>query len=188
LYIERSLIVIVAKMSDNDEFEFREAASNDVLEIAELEALSFPPDEMASYEAIIMRQKNASPYMIVVRNISDNRLIGFVNGTLTTKNEIHHESMSIHESNGESLVIHSVTIDPAYRRKGIGKKMLQWYINKIVTKQLEVKRILLLTKELLVTFYKSCGFEVVKLSDVEHGVDKWYEMSMDLLVVRENFN
>ena len=172
----------------DDNIIYREANSNDVIEIAELEARSFPEDEMASYETIVKRQHEASPFMMVIRNINDNKLVGFINGTLTTKNEIHHESMSIHEAMGASLVIHSVTVDPVYRRKGIGSKMLLWYIDKIVTKQLEVKRILLLTKELLVTFYKSCGFKVVKLSDVEHGVDKWYEMSMDLLVKRQNVN
>ena len=163
------------------EYEVREASVADVNDIAELESLSFPPDEMASLETITMRQSNAGPYMIVVRyNNDDNKLIGFVNGTLTTAEEIHHDSMSTHEPTGSSLVIHSVTVSPQHRCNGIGKKMLTWYVNKIITKQQEVKRILLLTKELFVTFYKSCGFEVVKLSDVEHGADRWYEMKLDI--------
>lgn len=158
-----------------DNFEIRETTFDDVNDIAILEELSFPEDEMASKETIATRQQQAGAYMIVVRE--EGHLVGFINGTLTTLDYIHHESMSTHESNGSSLVVHSVTIDPKYRRKGLGSKMLLWYIDKIINKQHEVKKILLLTKELLVKFYESCGFEIVKLSDVEHGVDKWYEMT-----------
>ena len=163
-----------------EECEYRLANENDVEEIALLEAESFPEDEMASKETITIRQREAGSYMYVVRNLKDNNLVGFVNGTLTTRNEIHHESMTCHEPNGQSLVIHSVTINPKLRRNGMASKMLLRYIDKIMNDQIEVKKILLLTKEYLVKFYESAGFKVIKLSDVEHGVDKWYEMSMTL--------
>jgi len=160
---------------------YRLANVDDIEDISLLEAQSFPEDEMASKETITNRQKEAGSYMLVVRNLKDNNnLIGFVNGTLTTKTEIHHESMSCHEPNGQTLVIHSVTINHKFRRNGMGTKMLLYYINKIINDQKEVKKILLLTKEYLVKFYQSTGFEVIKLSDVEHGLDKWYEMSMTI--------
>jgi len=164
-----------------EEYEYRLANENDISDIALLEAQSFPEDEMASKETITKRQLEAGSYMLVVRSLKDNNLIGFVNGTLTTRNEIHHESMTNHEPNGQTLVIHSVTVNHKFRRNRIGTKMLLYYINKITIDQIEVKKILLLTKEYLVNFYKSTGFEVIKLSDVEHGIDKWYEMSMNLI-------
>jgi len=113
--------------------------------------------------------------------------------------------MSQHESSGRTLVIHSVTISPAERRKGLGSVMLRKYVEKMV-ESISVDKILLLSKSDMLTFYVNCGFKLIRLSDVAHGQvhshshashalpstslstlstqDKWYEMGLDLADLR----
>jgi len=44
-----------------------------------------------------------------------------------------------------------------------------------------IDRILLLSKEYLLQFYISCGFSVISRSRVQHGLERWYEMQLDLI-------
>jgi len=46
---------------------------------------------------------------------------------------------------------------------------------------LNIDRIMLLSKEYLLQFYISCGFSVVSRSRVQHGQERWYEMQLDLM-------
>lgn len=96
-------------------------------------------------------------------------LLGFVNGTCTSEPTILHESMFTHDPNGKTLVIHSVVVAASNRRRGIGKRMLLEYVNRITRECPRVDKILLLSKPELLKFYISCGFEVVGPSSVIHG-------------------
>lgn len=162
------LRTLFAKMADTT-FELRNATFTDAEVIAVLEAASFPPDEAASLDAIRARITEAHDFFWTFhRTSAPEALVGFVNGTCITTNKIHHESMSQHESSGRTLVIHSVTISSAERRKGLGSLMLRKYIEKM-TANTHVDKVLLLSKSDMLTFYVNCGFQLIRLSDVTHG-------------------
>ena len=48
----------------------------------------------------------------------------------------------------------------------------------------EVERVRLLCKRELIGFYEGVGFRMVGPSEVEHGADQWYEMSMKAAFAR----
>ncbi len=149
-------------------FTLAKATLSEVDSLSTLEAASFPADEAASPEAIRSRITEAGDFFWTFRRSGESEIIGFVNGTCTLSEVIHHESMSKHEASGRTLVIHSVTISPNERRKGLGSQMLLQYIQKLTTNT-TIDRILLLSKSDMVTFYVNCGFKLISLSNVSHG-------------------
>ena len=99
--------------------------------------------------------------------------------------------MSKHDAKGSFLCIHSVVVKPAVKRRGVGSTMLKAYVDHLrnANKQQQqhdnisrsqVKALLLISKKDLVPFYEKCGFKLVGQSDVEHGVDQWFECRLDL--------
>ena len=86
----------------------------------------------------------------------------------------------IRKKQKELLCIHSVTVREKERRKGYGSKILSLYINKIKEEQKEVKEMALLSKEYLIQFYRSVGFNLVGPSDVSHGQEQWFLLSLKL--------
>jgi ribosomal protein S18 acetylase RimI-like enzyme len=158
------------------EYQLQAPILENLIEVIKLETESYPPDEAASGETIKLRQQTASKYFTLITEIGSDILLGFINGTCIIGNKITHESMTDHVPEGTTLVIHSVTISPISRRKGLGTIMLEKYIRYIAEECPEIDRILLLSKGHLLGFYVSCGFLLVGLSPVEHGqVNKYYQ-------------
>ena len=124
-----------------------------------------------------MRMQEAAPFFMV-REDDTGSVVGFINGTLSTSQELTHESMGKHESSGETLCVHSVVTREDQRRAGIGTEMLRAYIAYIRAQQPCVKSIALICKEILKGFYAGCGFELIGPSPVVHGVDQWFEMRL----------
>lgn len=83
--------------------------------------------------------------------------------------------MKSHDEAGTTICIHSVCIDPTYRRQGKGLELLTTYLKYLKTLK-HTELILLITKEYLIPFYMKCGFELVGISTIVHGNDQWYEM------------
>ncbi|ETN09904.1 hypothetical protein PPTG_11476 [Phytophthora nicotianae INRA-310] len=156
---------------------------DDIRRVAAMEVASYPADEAATESGIRFRQKNAGSFFWVAYLSTDAQesetLVGFVNGTLTARDELDDESMSRHDPHGSLLCIHSVVVDQAFRRRGLAVKILKRYVDIILDSQPQVKRIMLISKAHLVGFYVKCGFSVTRLSPVVHGQDPWFELSLD---------
>uniref|UniRef100_A0AAV1TLU6 N-acetyltransferase domain-containing protein n=1 Tax=Peronospora matthiolae TaxID=2874970 RepID=A0AAV1TLU6_9STRA len=162
---------------------------HDVLRrVVSLEAASYPLEEGATESMLRFRLENAHPFFLLayLSPTSENSelLVGFVTGTLTTRTALDEASMTGHEPNGSVLCIHSVVIDPAFRRMGLGTRMVQQYTATMWESQVQVKRILLLAKAPLIQFYVTCGFIVKSLSPIVHGQDPWFELELDCEAAR----
>jgi len=168
-----------------------QAEEGQASELAALEALCFPPDEAASLETIRMRLAVARRWFRVLltpnssNDDSTRSLVGFINGTLCSGAEIEHDSMTTHDSKGDTLVIHSVSVAPTHRRKGLGLQMLASYVKFVVEEAPELRRIMLLSKPLYLNLYLKAGFQVLRKSPVVHGADEWLELSLDLTRARQ---
>jgi ectoine hydroxylase-related dioxygenase (phytanoyl-CoA dioxygenase family)/ribosomal protein S18 acetylase RimI-like enzyme len=153
-----------------------------------IEIESFPADEAASLEGMVMRVSSIKNFFLVCSDLTsgpDGPVVGFVNGTRTSSDELSHHAMDHHEPDGDVLVIQSVTVAPAYRRRGIATAMLKHYMRYVQQERQEVRAALLICKEHLIDFYASCGFAFFRESPVVHGKDTWYEMRCDLVPLRE---
>lgn len=196
-----SIIQVQREVQQALEVAFRPACKEDVPQIAQLEAACYPADEAASLEKIAFRQASAGRYFLAmfatqqVAAAADadacggeaqhlpEKLIGFVNATLTSNAKLTHETMAKHEPEGNHLCIHSVAVDPTLRRRGLGQQLLRAYMTRIAEECPEVARVSLIAKESLAqTFYcdAGVGFGLVGPSDVVHGKDLWYECTADM--------
>mmetsp|Transcript_13580 Transcript_13580/g.21751 ORF Transcript_13580/g.21751 Transcript_13580/m.21751 type:complete len:173 (+) Transcript_13580:61-579(+) len=151
-----------------------------------IEEASYPADEAATHEKLQYRQKEAGEYfygMYLNGSASPENLVGFVCGTLAL-GELTEDSMSIHEKSGETLCIHSVVVHESQRRKGLATSMMTKYVEEVKTlkssSSTTANKIALICKENLVKFYSSCGFTLIGPSEVCHGKDPWFDMSMTL--------
>ena len=79
----------------------------------------------------------------------------------------------------DNVCIHSVVVDPQFRRKGIGSRIVRDYVS-YLRKLAQFRVVTLLAKGHLVKFYESCGFVLVGVSPVVHGADKWFELKADV--------
>mmetsp|Transcript_8371 Transcript_8371/g.13560 ORF Transcript_8371/g.13560 Transcript_8371/m.13560 type:complete len:476 (+) Transcript_8371:321-1748(+) len=146
----------------------------DLKRVIDLESKSYPEDEAASKESVVERWKNASEYFMVAKD--EEEIIGFVNGTCSDGIELEEENMSKHVAGGRTLCVHSVVVDERFQRQGAAFGMLSEYVERIRAEQVQVERIVLISKEHLVPFYESVGFINGGLSHIVHGKDPWYEL------------
>lgn len=168
----------------------------DVPRAAQLEASSYPPDEAASPATLDFRCERAPAFF---RALYDERrggeLVGFVVGTCSTAvhGRLEHASMSSHDESGKgplTLMVHSVVVAEARRRRGLGRAMLREYLRQLATSSAapacRVSRVLLISKLPNLPLYLACGFSLVGRSTVAHGRDSWYELELDLAELRHD--
>ena len=91
-----------------ENYTVRAASISDMEELSRIENICFPIDEAADYDSILYRMTQAGQYFFILETIIEPKsIVGFVNGTCTSFDCIHHESMSTHDATGRTLVIHS---------------------------------------------------------------------------------
>lgn len=163
--------------------ELRPLAQADVPRAAELEAAGYPPDEAASAEQLAYRAARAPDYFYGLYD--GDALVGFVVGTcyVGTDGALDESTMSSHDESGDgplTLCVHSVVVEAARRRAGLGRAMVCEYVERIArgASTRRVARILLITKPANLGLYASCGFSLVGRSSVVHGAEPWYEMAL----------
>ena len=147
----------------------------DLKKVLELEALGFPLDEAASRETLYFRFIFARQYFRVF--CLDGEVIGYICGTLSSEDSLTEECMSNHRADGNHLGIHSVVIEEEHRRKGFATLMIRRYLD-LILEENNLLSIRLLCKQHLIEFYSLNNFRLRGESNVEHGKDTWYEMSI----------
>eukprot|EP00002_Diphylleia_rotans_P038168 TRINITY_DN8640_c0_g1_i1.p1 TRINITY_DN8640_c0_g1~~TRINITY_DN8640_c0_g1_i1.p1 ORF type:complete len:168 (-),score=30.39 TRINITY_DN8640_c0_g1_i1:32-535(-) len=162
--------------SSRIEVEMRPVSLSDLEAAYSIESSSYPEDEAATYEKLEYRINNAGEFFLGAYGPD---LLGFVCGTLSKGEHLEHHSMQHHDKDGESLCIHSVVVDSRHRHLRLGSRLLEEYVNRAKTHS-NVRRILLITKPYLQSFYAKAGFHLVGPSAVVHGADVWYEMRIDV--------
>lgn len=152
----------------------------DLPSVTALEEESYPADEAASRKVLDYRINYARDlcYVAFLQQQAQ-RLVGFVVATGAPDDTVRMtEDMMQNHYQGNVLCIHSVVVDPKYRRKGYGLSMMKAYLDKI-KEHTTMKRALLLTKRHHISFYEKVGFREIGPSSISHGKDQWIEMQID---------
>ncbi|KDQ09289.1 hypothetical protein BOTBODRAFT_37197 [Botryobasidium botryosum FD-172 SS1] len=148
----------------------------------EIESLGYPIDEAATLDALRYRQEHAPRLFlgayIPIDATSDRKLVAFVVSTLSEHPTLTHASMSTHVPQGSSVCMHSVCVDPEFKRRGIALALLREYLRRLEATQASegIDRVLLLCHEELIELYAKVGFQLVGKSEVAHGPREWFEM------------
>jgi GNAT superfamily N-acetyltransferase len=83
-----------------------------------------------------------------------------------------------HNEDGETVCLHSLCVHPDLQAKGIGAVLLRGWTQRIKDAGV-AKRIALLCREHLVTWYEKAGFEKVGPSNCQYGGGGWIDMVME---------
>ncbi|CAF9931666.1 hypothetical protein IMSHALPRED_008683 [Imshaugia aleurites] len=83
-----------------------------------------------------------------------------------------------HREDGRTIAIHSLSVLPAYQRRGLGKTIMKSYNQRMETSGV-ADRIALLAHDHLVGMYESMGFEKKGKSDVRFAGGGWNSLTYE---------
>ncbi|MDF2962897.1 MAG: N-acetyltransferase [Paenibacillus sp.] len=152
---------------------------DEVLQAFQIEELSYTPEAAASSDAFLQRFRLFPSYFTVAE--AENQLVGVANGVRLSHDDLSDEGMkqmSDFTLDGPYFCLLTVAVNPGFRRKGIGTRLLQAVVRQARTDQLTA--VLLMCEEHLVPFYAQTGFFYVRPSASLHGGISWHEMRLEL--------
>lgn len=156
----------------------RLARPDDLPRVIALEQASYPADEAAAPETLASRLARAGEAFLVATDAAG-EVIGFTCATRARGATLTHESMRGHDPAGESLCVHSVVVEAAARRGGLGSALVRALLARARALP-GVTRVLLICKQPLIGLYGRAGFRLVGPSAVVHGADPWFEMVVEI--------
>jgi ribosomal protein S18 acetylase RimI-like enzyme len=161
------------------EILIRKVESQDLETCVQVEAKCFPPQEAASSQNIEKRLKLYPQGFWVA--LDREEVVGFVNSGATDKEDISDEefkALSGHDPLGKNIVIFSLAVTPETQKQGIAHLLMNRFITE--SRALAKKKILLLCKAPMISFYQRFGFCDAGESASTHGGAKWHEMQLIL--------
>lgn len=180
-------IILVSKKHKRTKTEakadiiFRPVEDSDAERATEIEAICFPPSEACTLPIMKERVRLAGDSFIVAIDRKCNKMIGFINALctneLTLKDELYTDT-SLHNPNGENVMICSVAVLPEYRGQGIARSMMAEFLK--TQKAQGKKRAILTCVPGKVSMYSKFGFEDNGMSESVWGGEVWHEMSCEL--------
>ena len=157
--------------------EIRTATAADLIQIAQVEAICFPPAEAATAESFARRLQAYPNHFWLL--LDGPAVVGFVNGMVTDEPDLRDEmydSADLHNENGAWQMIFGVDTHPAYRRQGCAGRLLA---HVIAEAKAQCRKGLVLTcKDALVPYYAKFGFVSEGVSQSTHGDVVWYQMRL----------
>lgn len=158
---------------------FRNARPSDVDRCFEIETSAYEGDEAATHEKISKRIEVYAEGFIVVE--LDGAVVGFINSGCADKVEMSDEAFKElvgHDPDAANVVIMSVVVDPKYQGKGLSRKMMDEFVERM--RRMGKETIHLMCKEHHVPLYERFGYHYLQPSTSDHGGMTWHEMSMTL--------
>lgn len=155
----------------------RQAMSDDVPRLAEIEAECFPAAEAVSLEKLTQRFEVFGDHFWVLE--ADGEVVGFINGMVTDSPVIFDElfeDSNAHTRYGAYQSIFGINTLPEYRGRGYAATL----INKLIEQARDEKRtgVILTCKEELIGYYSKFGFELDGVSESTHGGARWHDMTL----------
>lgn len=156
----------------------RHAEQTDIPQIAQVEAAAFPPAEAASPDSVAQRVETFPQCFWLWEE--EGQILAFINGMATNRrdlaDEMYHDA-SLHDPDGEWLMIFSVATHPDFRHQGRASALME----RVISDSRGVRKGLVLTcKEHMLGFYARFGFVSEGISDSDHGGARWYQMRLAL--------
>ena len=127
------------------------------------------------------RIKYAAESFLVAVNRKTEEAVGFINALCTNEMTLRDElftDTSLHNPDGENVMICSVAVLPEYRKQGIAREMMWELLRK--QQSLGKRQAILTCVPAKIKMYKKIGFVDRGESKSTWGGEKWNEMSCRL--------
>lgn len=153
--------------------KYRTATPTDILQVFDMEQEALSKEEAASKNDLRYRQHHAAPFFrcaVLEHEDEENDediVIGYISSTRCEPDE-NDLFVTSHHPEISSLMIHSMVIRNEYRHNGLGKYMVQNYVESLQefneTAENPIDRVILFAKENQLILYLHCGFSVLRPS------------------------
>lgn len=158
----------------------RQVQLSDLDRCFEIERTAYDGHEAASREKIQKRIEQYPEGFFVLE--SEAIVIGLINSGCTNHVVMSDDNIKDlvgHDANGKYIVVMSVAIHPGYQRKGYASRLMSHFISN--TKKQGKQAIYLMCQEYLIPWYTRFGFELLGVSESNHGGLTWHEMYLPLV-------
>lgn len=169
--------------------KYRTATPTDILQVFDMEKEALSKDEAASKNDLRYRQHHAAPFFrcaVLEHEDEENDedvVIGYISSTRCEPDENDFYTTN-HHPEVASLMIHSMLIRNEYRHNGLGKHMVENYMESLrefnETAENPIGSVILFAKENQLTLYLHCGFSVVRPSKDLNGSGMLYFLERKL--------
>lgn len=162
-------------------FDFRDVAPDEGEEVAEIEALVFPPNEACSRKMMLERVNRCPDLFLVAVDKETGVIAGFLNGIATKEHPFRDEFFSdvtTHDPAGDSVMLLGLDVREEYRMQGLAREIVQSFAAREKAKGR--KRLVLTCLPHLIAMYESFGFRDLGWSASVWGGEHWHEMEMFL--------
>ena len=167
----------IADREFNERYELRQVLPEDAEALTEIEAVCFPPNEACTLLIMKERIKFATESFLVAVNRKTGEAVGFINALCTNEMTLRDElftDTSLHNPDGENVMICSVAVLPEYRKQGIAREMMWELLRK--QQSLGKRQAILTCVPAKIKMYKKFGFIDRGESESTWGGEKWHEM------------
>ncbi|MFC6176667.1 GNAT family N-acetyltransferase [Companilactobacillus huachuanensis] len=159
--------------------EITHVIMDDLPDILRIERLGFTPEEAGTEEQYRDRINKLADTFLVAK--IDNKVAGFVVGPATKEPYVEdwmYEQTPTNLKTGGHQIIFTIAVDPKYRGRSIGSKLL----DAVVENACQAKResISLTSLDKNVPFYEKNGFENKGVAESEHADEIWYNLVKEL--------
>lgn len=153
----------------------REVVKDDLLRIMEIERAGFSIEEAASEQAMAERIQIIRDSFLVAEH--EHEVVGFIVGNVMSKRYItddQFETLVENPQTGGIQSILSLAVDPAYRKLGVGKVLLEQLEQTAKTQKREA--ISLTCLDHLVAYYEKRGYVNEGVSTSQHANETWFNL------------
>ncbi|NOU70126.1 GNAT family N-acetyltransferase [Paenibacillus sp. LMG 31458] len=154
-------------------------SDTDIRKAYEIETAVFSKEAAATLEAFQMRKHVFGSYFLVAENELDRQIIGVTNSVKIYNKELANDSIkqeTQHAEEGQYLCVLTIAVHPSYQRRGVATELLQRIIE--IARKDDLKGIVLMCEEHLISFYEKNGFLYVAPSASKHAGIQWHEMNL----------
>lgn len=144
----------------------RKPKDGEAATLAALEQLCFPPEETASPAEMQARFQTFPDNFLVAEK--DGIIRGYIDGPSSHCSRIEpsmYHDASVHEPDGEYLLVYGVGVHPNARQQGLARALLNSFVS--LARKRGQKGVVLRCKEYMVRYYSRLGFE--DLGECPHG-------------------
>lgn len=161
-----------------ERFIFRTIRQDEAEQAADIECICFPPNEACSRDMMLARVAGVPELFLVAEDRETGKLAGFLTGLATDEAFFRDEFFSqadLHDPNGKNVMILGLNVLPAYRGRGLARKLMREYLRMAVENGRE--RMILTCLPSKIKMYERMGFRDEGISGSTWGGEQWHEMS-----------
>ena len=159
----------------DDRLHLRQATPADLAALIALENQSFTPDEAATPDAFALRLQRI-PDSFWVAEV-EGHLVGLVNGPVVAERYIRDElfkDLQPNPAQGGHQTVLGLAVAPAWRQKGIGRRLLAQLES--VARAAQRETVTLTCLEDRIPFYEALGYVNEGRSASAHAGEAWFNM------------